>query len=179
MEQGKKTWEAAPPPQPFLKSLKGYLKETLFPDDPFRQLKTNPDTAGSSYLGCSTSFPSSDPRMGAPLYMAATNESKGYRWLGLRSMRQANSAFLTKLGFRLKRRLQFVESILGNIKFLRRGSKIEVGNGKQTLSWYDNWLGKEPLYNVATDPVPRTVAECKVADMWDDNRGWKWEVFVD
>ncbi|KAJ8448965.1 hypothetical protein Cgig2_004020 [Carnegiea gigantea] len=115
-------------------------------------------------------------------------------------MRQANSAFLTKLGFRLvieKEKLwsrvlraKYCQSrcdlqmfkprsdvsnswrdILGNIKFLGRRSKIELGNGKQTLFWYDNWLGKEPLYNVATDPVPRTVAECKVADMWDDNRG--------
>ncbi|XP_059660463.1 sulfate transporter 3.1-like [Cornus florida] len=31
-----------PPPQPFLKSLKYNLKETLFPDDPFRQFKNQP-----------------------------------------------------------------------------------------------------------------------------------------
>lgn len=31
----------------------------------------------------------------------------------------------------------------------------------------------------ATDPVPPTVAECKVADLWDDNNGWKWEIFAD
>ncbi|KAJ8448982.1 hypothetical protein Cgig2_004037 [Carnegiea gigantea] len=121
---------------------------------------------------------------------------------------KSKTAFLTKLGFRLvieKEKLwsrvlraKYCQSrcdlqmfkprsdvsnswrdILGNIKFLGRRSKIELGNGKQTLFWYDNWLGKEPLYNVATDPVPQTVAECKVADMWDDNRGWKWEVFVD
>ncbi|OVA15536.1 STAS domain [Macleaya cordata] len=33
---------AIPPPQPFLKSLKSSLKETFFPDDPFRQFKNQP-----------------------------------------------------------------------------------------------------------------------------------------
>ena len=31
-----------PPPKPFLKSLKTSLKETFFPDDPFRQFKNQP-----------------------------------------------------------------------------------------------------------------------------------------
>lgn len=31
----------------------------------------------------------------------------------------------------------------------------------------------------ATDPVPPTMAERKVADLWDDNKGWKWEIFAD
>lgn len=33
---------AVPPPQPFLKSLQNSLKETFFPDDPFRQFKNQP-----------------------------------------------------------------------------------------------------------------------------------------
>ncbi|KAJ4969273.1 hypothetical protein NE237_015974 [Protea cynaroides] len=33
---------AIPPPQPFFNSLKGSLKETFFPDDPFRQFKNQP-----------------------------------------------------------------------------------------------------------------------------------------
>ncbi|KAG9451931.1 hypothetical protein H6P81_004835 [Aristolochia fimbriata] len=33
---------AVPPPQPFVKSLKSKLKETFFPDDPFRQFKNQP-----------------------------------------------------------------------------------------------------------------------------------------
>ncbi|XP_021770306.1 sulfate transporter 3.1-like isoform X1 [Chenopodium quinoa] len=33
---------AVPPPQPFLKSLQGSLKETFFPDDPLRQFKNQP-----------------------------------------------------------------------------------------------------------------------------------------
>ncbi|GER55377.1 sulfate transporter [Striga asiatica] len=33
---------AVPPPQPFVKSLTNTLKETLFPDDPFRQFKNQP-----------------------------------------------------------------------------------------------------------------------------------------
>lgn len=33
-----------PPPQPFFKSLKISLKETFFPDDPFRQFKNKPSS---------------------------------------------------------------------------------------------------------------------------------------
>ncbi|XP_068650201.1 sulfate transporter 3.1-like [Aristolochia californica] len=33
---------AVPPPQPFFKSLKSKMKETFFPDDPFRQFKNQP-----------------------------------------------------------------------------------------------------------------------------------------
>ncbi|KAI5680229.1 hypothetical protein M9H77_01456 [Catharanthus roseus] len=33
---------AVPPPQPFIKSLKNTMKETLFPDDPLRQFKNQP-----------------------------------------------------------------------------------------------------------------------------------------
>ena len=33
---------AVPPSKPFLKSLKTSLKETFFPDDPFRQFKNQP-----------------------------------------------------------------------------------------------------------------------------------------
>lgn len=33
-----------PPPKPFLKTLKSCVKETLFPDDPFRKFKKQPLT---------------------------------------------------------------------------------------------------------------------------------------
>jgi len=69
--------------------------------------------------------------------------------------------------------------ILENVKLPRPGSKVEVGNGRQTLFWHDNWLGKGPFCNIVTEPVPPTIAECKVADMRGENRGWKWEAFAD
>jgi len=65
--------------------------------------------------------------------------------------------------------------ILDNIKLLRQGSKMEVGNGKHTLFWQDNGLGTGPLCNIITEPIPPTLADWKVVDMWDGNRGWKWE----
>ncbi|KAH0636817.1 hypothetical protein KY290_037211 [Solanum tuberosum] len=41
-ENRKKHQVEIPPPQPFLKSLKNTVKETLFPDDPLRQFKNQP-----------------------------------------------------------------------------------------------------------------------------------------
>ena len=57
MEQSRKTQVAVPPPQPFLKSLKASLKETLFPDDPFRQLKNQPGSCRKFLMGLRYFFP--------------------------------------------------------------------------------------------------------------------------
>ncbi|KAJ8441811.1 hypothetical protein Cgig2_021501 [Carnegiea gigantea] len=42
IEPGKTSRVAVPPPQPFFRSLQSSLKETFFPDDPFRQFKNKP-----------------------------------------------------------------------------------------------------------------------------------------
>lgn len=42
IEPGKTSRVAVPPPQPFFMSLQSSLKETFFPDDPFRQFKNKP-----------------------------------------------------------------------------------------------------------------------------------------
>lgn len=47
---------SVPPPQPFLKSLKNTVKETLFPDDPLRQFK-NQTPRKKLLLGLQYVFP--------------------------------------------------------------------------------------------------------------------------
>ncbi|WZY84831.1 hypothetical protein YC2023_031215 [Brassica napus] len=59
----------APEPQPFLKSLQYSVKETLFPDDPFRQFK-NQNASRKVVLGLQYVFPISEwaPRYNLTLF---------------------------------------------------------------------------------------------------------------
>lgn len=56
-DPGKRSRVVAPPPQPFFKSLRASLKETLFPDDPFRKLKNQPKFSRKLLLGLQYFFP--------------------------------------------------------------------------------------------------------------------------
>jgi len=122
-------------------------------------------------------------------------------------MRQANSAFLTKLGFRIlvekdklwsrvleakyckdqcdihmfRQRSHASNSwrcIIENVKYLQQGVKMEVGNGKNTSFWKHNWLNKGPLCNEVIQPLSSSLEDRKVAEFWEENSGWKWEKFA-
>lgn len=94
-------------------------------------------------------------------------KDKADRGLGIKSMRQANAAFLTKLGWRLlsepnslwsrvirhkyckgrcdldmflsnPRASNVWQGILANKENIRRGVSLSLGNGKKTLFWHHN-----------------------------------------
>jgi len=103
--------------------------------------------------------------------------------LGIRSMRQLNSAFLTKLGWRLKTepsmlwvrvlqekysRGRDLESIAGRasscsnawrgimetIEPTSKGMGVAIGDGRQTEFWNHRWLDGEKLSEHALHPIP-------------------------
>ena len=100
-------------------------------------------------------------------------KSKDCGGLGLRSMRQMNTAFMMKLGWRVLNEQESLwsrvlrskyckgrcdmemfqektnvsnawQGILSSVKFLRQGIRQEVGNGTQTLFWHHNWVMNKP-----------------------------------
>jgi len=126
--------------------------------------------------------------------------------LGLRSMRQVNTAFMMKLGWRLlteqgslwsrvlrskycKGRCDldmFQEKsnvsnawrgILDGVPLLRQGTRVELGNGKHTSFWHHNWALNKPLSLLATSSIPSSIIDFTVSDCWDVSHGWKWELF--
>lgn len=128
--------------------------------------------------------------------------------LGIRSMRQANAAFLTKLGWRVLAepealwsrvlRHKYCEGrcdvemfqsktdasnawrgITDNIDILKRGMSPAVGNGQNTLFWRQPWAINVPLIERATQLPPAECLDVKVQDMWDSHSGWRTECFAD
>lgn len=101
-------------------------------------------------------------------------KDKAMGGLGIRAMRQAYAAFLTKLGWRLIAesdslwsrvvRDKYCEGrceldmfkhkpgassawggIVDNVDILRQGVSMVVGNGKRTLFWHHKWADNQPL----------------------------------
>lgn len=68
--------------------------------------------------------------------------------------------------------------ITDNAKLLCEGMRMEVGNGSQTLFWDHKWVIDQPLSDLATEPIPLSIAGATVAEMWEINHGWRWEVFA-
>ncbi|XP_021726206.1 uncharacterized protein LOC110693390 [Chenopodium quinoa] len=128
--------------------------------------------------------------------------------LGIRSARQSNSAFLAKLGWRVlnepnalwSRVLRhkycsgqcdidmFVPTssmsnvwrgITENASLLKKGSAVAIGNGGRTLFWDHVWATDGPLRDVAIDQIPEDIDGAIVAELWDDDSGWKWDKIVD
>ena len=126
--------------------------------------------------------------------------------LAIPSARQANSAFLSKLGWRVltepnalwARVLRakychghcdvdmFVpkvgmsnvwRGITKNAKVLCEGLQVAVGNGRNTLFWDHRWATPEPLIDLAASPVPADILGHTVEEMWETGQGWKWDVF--
>ena len=127
--------------------------------------------------------------------------------LAIPSARQANSAFLSKLGWRVltepnalwARVLRakychgrcdvdmFVpkvgmsnvwRGITDNAKVLCEGIQVAVGNGHSTLFWDHRWATSVPLIELAAVPVPTELLGHTVEEMWDVAQGWKWDVFA-
>ncbi|XP_056697578.1 uncharacterized protein [Spinacia oleracea] len=128
--------------------------------------------------------------------------------LGIRSMRQANSAFLAKLGWRVLAEPEALWSrvlrskygdgrcdidifkprhgesnawrgIIDNVDILKRGMSRAVGNGQDTLFWRHSWATNVPLIDCVSLPPPTDMLDMAVKDMWDNNVGWKTDIFAD
>ncbi|KAK9671970.1 hypothetical protein RND81_12G067000 [Saponaria officinalis] len=126
--------------------------------------------------------------------------------LGIRSSRQSNAAFLTKLGWRVlaepntlwarvlrakycngrcdvnmfqpKLNMSNVWSgITSQAKIINMGSSMVVGNGRETLFWDHSWVDSGCLIDKAIAPVPDSILGATVSEMWDETSGWKWDEF--
>ncbi|KAJ8430841.1 hypothetical protein Cgig2_034168 [Carnegiea gigantea] len=65
--------------------------------------------------------------------------------------------------------------VVESASYIRKGVRIEIGNGQTTSFWRHNWC---PADLVSTH-FPSNLLEIKVEDLCDPNRGWKWELFLD
>lgn len=128
--------------------------------------------------------------------------------LGLRSMEHMNSAFLSKLGWRLitedkglwrdalaakyMRSKLNIEAIktkkgvshiwIGISKvapIIKEGLRMDVKNGRSTLFWRDAWLEASPLQYSLLRQIDEKELQAKVVDFWDDTSGWKEEELRD
>jgi len=114
------------------------------------------------------------------------------------SMRQANSAFLTKLGWRAITgkdnlwsrvlRAKYCsgqcdinmftpktdasnawKGVLECAKFLTEGAKTEIGNGKKTLFWFHTWVTKRPFFFDTLSSIPPEVENFSVVKLYVDH----------
>lgn len=127
--------------------------------------------------------------------------------LDMRSARQANAAFLTKLGWRVLSEPNALWSrvlrskyckgrcdidmfnpkkgssnvwvgITDNARFLCEGMRTSIGNGMNTLFWDHNWATNKPLSSLASQEIPAELLGATVGEMWEMGQGWKWDVFA-
>ena len=127
--------------------------------------------------------------------------------LGISQMRQANSAFLAKLGWRLLAepsalwsrllRAKYCDNrcdldmfkdkqnasntwrgIMSSVDIVRKGVNMAVGNGHKTFFWHHRWVIDKPLIEVARIGPPVHLQDATVREMWDRNTGWRWEIFA-
>jgi len=123
--------------------------------------------------------------------------------LGIRSMRQLNSAFLMKLGWRLKTEPATIWTRLlkekycrgrelGNIAgrvhscsntwhrimetmdLLNKGIGATIGDGRQTEFWNHKWMDGKTLSNHTLNPILDDQCLNRICDYWDPRNGWDW-----
>jgi len=123
--------------------------------------------------------------------------------LGIRSMRQLNSAYLMKLGWRLtteadtlwvrvlkdkycrgrdlatnNRRLSTASNVWKGIQesmeLTKKGLGITIGDGRTTEFWNHIWLDDYALRDRTQDPVPEDQQRYRVRDYWHPELGWDW-----
>ncbi|XP_074301475.1 uncharacterized protein LOC141632870 [Silene latifolia] len=128
--------------------------------------------------------------------------------LGLRSMRQVNTAFMAKLGWRMLSEPNSVwarvlrhkyckgrcdaemfqgkqvssnvwKGIVEAVDVLKKGLRNSVGNGKSTLFWTVAWATARPLDTYSSMAIPTHLIGTSVEDMWDMESGWRWELFAE
>lgn len=128
--------------------------------------------------------------------------------LGIRSTRDMNVAFMTKLGWRMltekdslwakvlinkymggKRDINSItmkngasnawRGIVEGVNTLREGMQKVPRNGKSTYFWNEPWLLKEPLSQHALLNITDEMSKARVADYWKANQGWDWSKIRD
>ena len=126
--------------------------------------------------------------------------------LGIHAMRQLNSAFLAKLGWRVlhepdsfwvrvlhakycrgRSGLEALSSktsdshvwrgITGATETLQQGIGVAVANGRNTMFWTHKWVGPDALATKTHSPPAAEELSKRVCDYWDDGRGWRWTSF--
>ena len=124
----------------------------------------------------------------------------------LRSARQSNAAFLTKLGWRMLTEPNSLWSsvlrhkycrgrcdidmfqptsnmsnvwkeITDNAAWLKKGSAVAIGNGQITLFWDHCWATNIPLRSLAVASIPTELDGATVEEMWMVRIGWRWDSF--
>ena len=135
------------------------------------------------------------------VYMVSWNQltkAKKEGGLGIRDMRQANTAFLEPSSlwsrvvrakycdnrcdldmFKDKQNASNVwRGIMSSVDVVRKGVNMAVGNGHKTFFWHHRWVIDKPLLDVAIAEPPLMLQDATVREMWDRNSGWKWEIFA-
>jgi len=124
-----------------------------------------------------------------------------FRGLGIRFMRQLNSAYLMKLGWRLltepstlwsrvlkekygwNKNLNNIEvinssctnawrGIMSTMKNTKQGMGMAIGDGRQTLFRAHRWLDEKILSDQALVEIPESQYCKHVCDYWSPNGGW-------
>ncbi|KAL2929247.1 hypothetical protein RDABS01_034658 [Bienertia sinuspersici] len=62
---------------------------------------------------------------------------------------------------------------------LDRKSMDGIGDGQTTLFWDHKWVENYPLIDVTIKEVPQNILGATVAEMWNDELGWKWDTFAE
>ena len=115
-------------------------------------------------------------------------------------MRQTNTAFLAKLGWRLltepmslwsrvvhakycenrcdlemfkdkKNASNAWRGIMSSVDIVRKGVNMAVGNGQKTLFRQHNWANNKPLLETAIVEPPLQLQNMAVHEMWDRQGG--------
>ena len=135
------------------------------------------------------------------------NKSKREAGLGIKSMRQVDSAFLAKLGWRLLveptslwsrvLRAKYCDNrcdmdmfqarnnafnawrgIMSNIDVVRKGINMVVGNGAKTFFWHHKWATNRPLIEMAILEPPLQLQDATVKELWSPQVGWMFDRFA-
>jgi len=130
-------------------------------------------------------------------------KEKVHGGLGIRSMRQLNSAFLMKLGWRLRSEPEAIwarilrekyskgrdldslpdrigscsnawRGLLETLEPTKQGLGVAIGDGRQTEFWNHKWLDGKLLREHALCPIPEAQSHFRVCDYWEPRRGWDW-----
>ncbi|XP_019162021.1 PREDICTED: uncharacterized protein LOC109158590 [Ipomoea nil] len=124
--------------------------------------------------------------------------------LGLRNLREVNSAFMAKLGWRMKTEPHSLWSQVLHNKYgaledtrgaaqgrrasnawrgmcaashiLDKGITRIIRNGHNTRFWMDRWVNDQRLYDHLLKPLSLPELYANVADLWEPGVGWRWNM---
>ena len=136
----------------------------------------------------------------------AITKEKSQGGLGIRCMRDLNSAYLMKLGWRFLSEPTALWARILKEKYCRGrdvtirmdrkascsnawrgimdmkeisswGAGVAVGDGRHTKFWLHRWVGGKVLQEHAMTPIPDDQLHRLVCEFWDPGRGWRWAEF--